>query len=784
MAAIRRIALAFGSYGATIILLSLYAVVLAAATFFEARHGAPEARRWFYVNPAFIILQLLLVVNFIAGALRYKLAARKKWDVLVLHGAFVVILAGALVTHCFGREGTLHLREGQTLREITVADPYIPGRTERLALPFEVELRDFRLERYPGSGSPLSYQSTLTITGPEGAHEVIVGINRVAREGGYRIFQTSYDTDERGSILSLNYDPWGMPVSYAGYVMLGIGILMMVFGPRSRFRTLLRKLGKLAPCVVLLVFAASVAAQPVPPEGIADQFGRLLVQERSGRITPVDTYSREVLRKIYGRDTYGGYTSNQVLLGMLAWPVEWASAPMIHTGSGEIAGILDTRSKHINLISLFDAAGNYKIGKAVETAYGKPSKQQDKADKDLLKFDDRVNLFCELLEGRALALYPLPEDPAGRWLSAGDELSAFRGMDSMFVSRVPKGLLAALDDGNGTDKLFDLIARYQRNRAGIDLPDENRVSAEVLYNRLDIFGRLFKYYLAAGVLLLAAGCRPLPRRTRGVRIAIIAAVVLAVACFVLHSLGFALRWYVSGQVPWSNAYETMVYVAWAVVLAGLLFARRSTLALAMGCLMAGVVLFVARLGWMDPQITPLVPVLRSPWLMIHVSVVMLGYGFLGMSFLTGLFNLCTAAFRNRGMLRELTLVGELAMIAGVFLLAAGIFTGAVWANESWGRYWGWDPKETWALITLVAYAVVLHLRLVPSLNNPLAFTAGSVYAFFTVLMTYFGVNFLGGLHAYGQTGSHLVIWIIGIVLILITVLTLLVLKKHRNSIKL
>lgn len=237
---------------------------------------------------------------------------------------------------------------------------------------------------------------------------------------------------------------------------------------------------------------------------------------------------------------------------------------------------------------------------------------------------------------------------------------------------------------------------------------------------------------------------------------------LLILLFLFHTLGIALRWYIAGQAPWSNAYETMVYVAWSATFAGLLFLKRSPLAFYLATFLSGAVLMVAHLNWLDPQITPLVPVLNSPWLMIHVAVITASYGFFGMSALIGGYTLISVSFSRKPIesirLEELSIINELSLHLGLYLMTAGTFFGAVWANESWGRYWGWDPKETWALVTIIVYAIVLHLRLVPRIYNPFLLAVASFFAFSSVLMTYLGVNyFLNGLHSYGagQTPSGL-----------------------------
>ena len=232
--------------------------------------------------------------------------------------------------------------------------------------------------------------------------------------------------------------------------------------------------------------------------------------------------------------------------------------------------------------------------------------------------------------------------------------------------------------------------------------------------------------------------------------------ILVSITFLFQMIGMGMRWKIGGFAPLSNMYETMIFLAWASVFAGLLFARRSSITFSLAALFAGIVLFVAGLSWIDPQINPLAPVLKSPWLVFHVAILMTAYGLFGISFLIGLVNLFMIPLRGgekvstySTSVRKLSIINEIILIVGLMLMTIGTFMGAVWANESWGRYWGWDPKETWALITIIVYAMVTHLHLHKKWYSLWLFNLCSVLAFISVLMTYFGVNFfLSGMHSY------------------------------------
>lgn len=805
------------SFTTTIVLLLLYAVVLATATFIEKYQGTPAAKALVYYSPLFILLQFLLVVNFIAALIRHQGWKTRRWGLLCVHLAFIVILAGALVSFLFGEEGILHLREGEKSAAIAVRTA--DGRTATHPLPFEVELIQFTLTRYPGSSSPSAYESEVLVHVDGATRRERIYMNNVLDVKGYRFFQASYDPDERGTVLSVNRDVAGRNVTYTGYVLLMIGFVLCFTGKNSRFRRLGRRLkdlrnagGAAALCLVFWAFSSnfahasaassadeSSAGAPgmsaasvweavqkyaVDPAHAA-RFGELPVQSGNGRMLPVNTFSSEILRKLHKADKFGRLNSDQFLVSLLAMPEMWIRVPLIALPSEELAVYYDLTPDECTYLEVFDERGQYKLQEKLEEAYSKMPAQRSRFDKDLLKLDEQVNIFHQLINFQLMNLFPKADDPNHKWYSPGDDLSVFSGKDSMFVSHIltwyADEVKAAMQSGDWTkaDEVLGMIHTYQQAKnTSLDIRPE-KIRAEINYNKLDVFRQCKKGYLILGGLLLAISFAVLFRPMKGLRVAqwILAIGVAAVFCF--HMYGMGMRWYIAGYAPWSNSYETMVYVSWATVLAGLLFMRRSMLTFALATLFGGIILFVSGLSWMDPQISPLVPVLKSPWLMFHVAVIVAAYGFFGICCLIGLTNLVMLGLtggKHTPMLtarvKELTIVNEMALLVGLALMTIGTFLGAIWANESWGRYWGWDPKETWALITLVVYAVVEHLRLVPKCKSIWLFNFVSVLAFASVLMTFFGVNyFLSGMHSYGQNNHVQGIFIylyaaVGVVLIL------------------
>ncbi|WP_294618358.1 cytochrome c biogenesis protein CcsA [uncultured Bacteroides sp.] len=755
----------FVSWRFTLILLSVYAVVLAAATFIESAKGTPVARQLVYNQPLFYLLQLLMVLQFFAVAVRMRLWQQRKYGVGLLHVAFMVILIGALVTNLFGFEGIVHIREGETVSLL-----HQQGKTREL--PFSIRLDDFRLVRYPGSRSPSSFESFLTISSQNGVRSEHIYMNKVIYEQGYRLYQSSYDTDEQGTVLSVNHDNWGTGITYAGYLLLLAGMLLTLFDSRSRFAGLARQLKKQVPVLMFVCFPMSLFAQEnatrqlrentIPAEH-AEKWGRMQVQCSTGRVEPVNTYTSKLLRKLYRSDSFEGLRSEQVIIGFLVNPSYWGNVPLMRQSNKELARkLLLPSGKYLRFFDLFDGEGRYLIAEAVDSAYSRPAAERSRMEKDLLKLDEKVNILYSLQQGKMLSLFPLPGDKDGKWYSPGDDLSAFTGKDSMFVSKIFYWYTEEADgalqtqDWSAADEVLSMMDVYQQKRSTAGLLTDRQVSWELFYNRANLFFMSSVGYMSIGLLLLLFSVWHLLKRRRWLGAVIVALTVAVVAFFLLHTFGIGIRWYISGRAPWANAYESMIYVAWATALAGLLFVRRSSMTLALAAFFAGIILFVANLNFMDPEITPLVPVLKSYWLMIHVAVITASYGFFGMSFLLGLLSLGFMAAGKTATLfqahiRELRIINEMSLHIGLYLLTAGIFLGAVWANESWGRYWGWDPKETWALITMVVYAFVLHARFIPALCSDYAFSVMSVFALSSVLMTYFGVNYyLSGLHSYGS----------------------------------
>ena len=653
-------------------------------------------------------------------------------------------------------------------------------------IPFSLALEDFILERYPGSDSPSSFESLVRLEDQErgltASHRIYM--NHILSYRGYRFYQSSYDTDEKGSVLSVNRDRLGTNVTYAGYALLFLGILLSLFNPSSRFRKLSRQLaetgspGKTA--LVILAVGMGLLMPGVPalaqdlhekqeheiPVQHAKAFGELLVQDYQGRLKPMNTLASEVLRKVSRRTRLEGLNPEQVLLGMMADPIRWQTIPMVKVSHPEIGEILNIGGKHASFLQFFDPDrdGSYTIGDHVSDAHRKQSSERSKFDTEMLRVDERMNICYMVYSGNLLRILPDRDDPNHTWHSPNTIPTVYTGEDSLFAVNITQLYLEGVRKGMETgdwqkaDEYLGYLKIFQdRMGAGI-MPSPGRQKAEIIYNRINLFDRLSRFYIAIGITFLIIQLISVlsvsinPRRLRRIM------VIHLLAGFAVHTVGLSLRWYISGHAPWSNGYESLLYISWATMLAGVFFSRRTATPLAATAVLAWMMLHTAHLSWMDPQLTNLVPVLKSYWLTIHVAVIASSYGFLGLASILGFLNLILMGLQSRKnrekvehAIVSLSSIGEMTIIAGLGLLTIGTFLGGIWANESWGRYWAWDPKESWALITILVYAFVAHMRFMPGLKSLYPFNLAAVLGYASVIMTYFGVNYyLSGMHSYAK----------------------------------
>ena len=688
--------------------------------------------------------------------------------------------------------------------------------------PFSIKLNDFQLERYPGSSSPSAYASEVTVIAKEETFDYRIFMNNVLDYKGFRFFQASYDTDERGTVLSVNHDFVGTWVTYLGYLLMGIGMFFTFFGKASRFQMINKKLKKLKTkaVVLILLFSTSLSFALVKQDSIpkkididkiiesqeidkqqADFFGRLLVQDLDGRIKPINTLASECIRKISRKSKFK-YPSekrtiqldvNQVFLGMHMMPQIWQRIPIIKADTDKVGEVLKNIEKGKNglyaFVSFLDKNGNYLLSADVEVANKKKPAERNEFDKEILKIDERFNILYNLFTGNYLKIFPKKDDDNNTWFNYNHHFNDFSEEDGRFAKTILPSYFNDLNQGKYNDayQKVEYIKKYQEVLGANIIPSPERIEAELWYNKANINFWLFQVFFTLGFILLVLAIVKMFTTSKWLDIFWNLLIVITLISFLLFTFNIILRWYIAQHAPWSNGYEMLIFVAWCLLLSGLITFRKSDFSLPLATLFSGALLFVSYLDWLNPEITNLMPVLKSYWLKIHVATIVSSYAPLALSAVLGIMALLLMLFktkRNRAIIdlkiKELSYINELSMTIGLFALSIGTFLGGVWANESWGRYWAWDPKETWALISIIVYAIVLHLRFVPKLNNFLVLNIASMFAFWSIIMTSFGVNYyLSGLHSYASGDPVPIPNFVYVIFFSMILLTLMVVYKRR-----
>ncbi len=685
-------------------------------------------------------------------------------------------------------------------------------------LPFKIQLNDFIATKYPGTEkSYSSFESQVTVQDSIEPFDARIYMNHVLDYQQYRFFQSSFDPDEKGTVLSVNHDFWGTCITYSGYFMLFFAMMAILFTKHSRFADLKRKLdivkakkAKLLAILILLFSLngfgqnhdghihktgkshenTSVFSRPIPTEAALDlalnnskvneehaaKFGRLIIQDAGGRMKPINTFSSELLRKVSHSDTFKGMNSDQVFLSMSQNNILWLDVPLIYIKSGndsirKIIGI-DSKAKFAPFIAFFDNKGNYKLSPYLDEAF--KSANPNNFEKDFIETDKKVNLMESALSGRILKIFPIPNDANSKWISYLELNEAgLKGMDSIYTKSILPLYFGTLSHAvtsknyKTSDELVESINGFQKKFGSKVIPSDKKIDLEIAYNKYDVFQKLPYAYLLAAVFMLLFTIIQIFKERKSLTFLVNTFHIIIGLLFGLHTLGLIARWCISGHAPWSNAYESIIYVAWATMFFGLAFDKKSKLTVASSAFVTAMILAAAYANWIDPEIANLQPVLNSYWLMIHVAVIVASYGPFALGMILGFVSLVLIFFTNEKNktkmdlnIQEITYINEMALTIGLIMLTIGNFLGGQWANESWGRYWGWDPKETWALISIMVYAFVIHARFVPALRGKWVFNLMSMFAFVSILFTYYGVNFhLVGLHSYASGEAKSLSWI-------------------------
>lgn len=746
------------------ILYILVLVCMAAATIVEKSQGTDYAHAHYYGAWWFILIWAVLAA---LGAFYIIKRKVKCASTLALHLSFIIILAGALLTHISAKRGMIHLRIGQPTDTYMAQDEEQGMKEEKL--PFSLCLKKFEAKMHDGTNAVADYSSKFTVIDGDDKSEGEVSMNNIYSHRSYRLYQSSYDEDGKGSVLAINADPYGIPVTYTGYALLFISLVWMLFDPKGGYRKLLKspllKKGALITALILSMgniqtlhaeSATGNLQNAVLPKETAEKFGELHILYND-RICPVQTFALDFCKKIYGARSYQGLTAEQVLSGWVFYGNTWANEPFIKIKSGEMKTAMNL-SDYASLNTFFNREmGGYTIGQYVQEYY---NGQQDKFHQQAADIDGKIQIIMELREGVSLKVLPYtftknvkatkdhPFIKAGTttWFSPVDKLpQAVEQQHALYIKNVFSLLNGDVKAGNisRVNEFFVKMKKYQEVSSGNSLPTATQYKAERINNAFPFATILFMANLTLGFIALFYTIYRMTKK-REIKALNIALPILLGVSFLALTFGLALRWIISGNIPMSNGYESMLTVAWFVMLISILMQLRIRIVMVFGFLISGFFLLVSHINQMDPAIGQMMPVLNSPLLSIHVSIIMMSYALLSLTFICGIMGIC---LRSHG--EELQALSRIFLYPALTTMGFGIFIGAIWANVSWGNYWSWDSKETWALITFMIYAVVVHTQSLPVFRKPLVYHIYITLAFLSIAMTYFGVNyFLTGMHSY------------------------------------
>ena len=746
------------------ILYILVLVCMAAATIVEKSQGTDYAHAHYYGAWWFILIWAVLAA---LGAFYIIKRKVKCASTLALHLSFIIILAGALLTHVSAKRGMIHLRIGQPTDTYMAQDEEQGMKEEKL--PFSLCLKKFEAKMHDGTNAVADYSSKFTVIDGDDKSEGEVSMNNIYSHRSYRLYQSSYDEDGKGSVLAINADPYGIPVTYTGYALLFISLVWMLFDPKGGYRKLLKspllKKGALITALILSMSniqtlhaesATGNLQNAVLPKETAEKFGELHILYND-RICPVQTFALDFCKKIYGARSYQGLTAEQVLSGWVFYGNTWANEPFIKIKSGEMKTAMNLPD-YASLNTFFNREmGGYTIGQYVQEYY---NGQQDKFHQQAADIDGKIQIIMELREGISLKVLPYtftknvkatkdhPFIKAGTttWFSPVDKLpQAVEQQHALYIKNVFSLLNGDVKAGNTSrvNEFFVKMKKYQEVSSGNSLPTATQYKAERINNAFPFATILFMANLTLGFIALFYTIYRMTKK-REIKALNIALPILLGVSFLALTFGLALRWIISGNIPMSNGYESMLTVAWFVMLISILMQLRIRIVMVFGFLISGFFLLVSHINQMDPAIGQMMPVLNSPLLSIHVSIIMMSYALLSLTFICGIMGIC---LRSHG--EELQALSRIFLYPALTTMGFGIFIGAIWANVSWGNYWSWDSKETWALITFMIYAVVVHTQSLPVFRKPLVYHIYITLAFLSIAMTYFGVNyFLTGMHSY------------------------------------
>lgn len=739
-------------------LLGILLLILTIATILEKIYGTDFVNEYIYSSVPFVILWGVTAITSLLYIIKSKL--HRQPVIFLLHLSLLFILAGAFTTWIYGEQGTMRVRQGE--QQISFTDS--KGISHQL--PFSITLNQFEIIYYKGTLAPMDFISHISVADKD-CHRQIQGkvsMNHIFSYQHYRFYQSGYSEDNEGSVFSVSHDPYGIGITYAGYTLLLLSTVFFFFSPQSRFRQLLKSpLLHRSLTVILLLFAFSLnsnflkansTSPKVLPREVAEHFGDLYILYNN-RICPLQTFARDFTIKLYGSSSYKGLTPEEVLTGWLFYYDSWKNEPIIRIKSNEARKLLEIEGNYARLKDYISTINEYKLEKMMNHIR---SGEQVTDKRGIEEADEKFNIINLVCTGAMMKIFPC-RNIAGKtleWYSQSDQLPQDMDNDKWVFIRKSMSYvneMIVMKKYNDACLLLEKIKKYQQKECDGLLPADNKFKAEKIYNQFDYSKSVAMACICIGLICFIYYCHCMASQKRTSRKAIIILNILLWIVFTYLSAAICLRGYVSNHLPLSNGFETMQFMAWCTLLLTFLLQRKFAMLLPFGFLLCGLTLMVSMLGESNPQITQLMPVLQSPLLSIHVVVIMIAYSLLAFIMLNGV----TAVILHQSQkeckeqIERLQIISQIILYPAIFLLAIGIFIGAVWANVSWGRYWGWDPKEVWALITMLVYALALHPRSLPWFHRTMFFHVFCITAFITVLITYFGVNFLlGGMHSYAN----------------------------------
>lgn len=677
-------------------LLALTAVILAVVSpFFTPAQ---------YSSPLMVTLWGALAISATIYIFRRRLFRRP--SIFMLHAALILILGGGLVTCYTADHYSIHLRNDEK--------DAVDSR-----LPFPVSLSSFTIDYYPGGSIPRAYTAIISIDG----RYMTLSLNNIINHSGYRFMLKSFDSDNKGVTISVNHDPAGITVTYAGYVLLLLSMIAYFFTSGTIFRRAIRQLATLA----IIIAPVTLRASPLNiPQSLCSEISTLPVSY-NGHITPFASFSNDVLNGIHGSSSYAGMDATEVVSSMIFNFNSWVDEPVIKVRNHELKKILGIGdSSFASYNNWIDAISSGRI---------------DREDISYANDLSRYATIEMIASGRLLKIFPLRDDTGTTgWYSPADDLPLDSDNDKwLFTRKFISYLTEPVIKGETTRAmmLIGKLKQFQLKEAPEDIPAHFQLELENCYTRYSSLTLPGILSMILGIIFISltalTGCpRIMP--------------LLAVALVWLWlTLLIAARWFITSTVPLTNGFETMQFMAWATLLMALVICHRWSMALPLALIISGLAMIASMAAGGGNSISPIMPVLASPLLSIHVVVIMVAYSLLAFMMLNGVLAL-TIARKNA---ERLAAISTVMLAPALFLLTSGIFIGAVWANVSWGRYWGWDPKEVWALVTMIVYSFPMHQVSLRWFSSPRHLHIYYVTAFLSVLITYFGANFiLSGLHSY------------------------------------